>query len=322
MTTPVTEEEIKAVFADKAKFSLGCMFAQVVIDTFFAGVLTMQVINYCKYQRGDKWWTKFVVVFAIALNAAITVYLWVFIQYLFVENFGLWAPFAQTRWLAPFPFLDALNSGAIQAFFSYRAWRLTYRFWPIPIICGILILTSIGATLAVWIIFSRSASLFLAADVTVPENLWLSSIMAADIIITISNDLSSHPNDTRVPGASYFEPASLFGSTLQGIQPKLYAMGLMYALNQRVTFRSTLKEDDPSGNQVYALSGRPSQKTIQVEVATDTWVHTETVVPGPPLGLNRGYREDEDKQRDLESLSDPANEGQRAGYGSNKRLTR
>jgi hypothetical protein len=125
------------------------------------------VITYCKYQRGDKWWTKIVVVFAIALNAAITVYLWVgdllplpqisgtilcsperrteqqvFIRYLFVENFGLWAPFAQTRWLAPFPFLDALNSGAIQAFFSYRAWRLTYRFWPIPLICGILILTS------------------------------------------------------------------------------------------------------------------------------------------------------------------------------------
>jgi len=42
------------------------------------------------------------------------------------------------------------------------------------------------------------------------------------------------------------EPSSLFGSTLQGIQPKLYAMGLMYALNQRVNFRAQYSDDDAS----------------------------------------------------------------------------
>ena len=40
------------------------------------------------------------------------------------------------------------------------------------------------------------------------------------------------------------EPSSLFGSTLQGIQPKLYAMGLMYALNSRVSFRAEAKDDE------------------------------------------------------------------------------
>lgn len=33
-------------------------------------------------------------------------------------------------------------------------------------------------------------------------------------------------------------PASLLGSTLQGIQSKLYTVGLMYSLNSRVSFKS------------------------------------------------------------------------------------
>lgn len=36
-------------------------------------------------------------------------------------------------------------------------------------------------------------------------------------------------------------PASLLGSTLQGIQSKLYTVGLMYSLNSRVSFKSANK---------------------------------------------------------------------------------
>jgi len=39
------------------------------------------------------------------------------------------------------------------------------------------------------------------------------------------------------------EPSSLFGSTLQGIQPKFYVLGLMYTLNQRVNFRAQWATD-------------------------------------------------------------------------------
>jgi hypothetical protein len=39
------------------------------------------------------------------------------------------------------------------------------------------------------------------------------------------------------------EPSSLFGSTLQGIQPKFYVLGLMYTLNQRVNFRAQWAAD-------------------------------------------------------------------------------
>lgn len=89
---------------------------------------------------------------------------------------------------------------------------------------------------------------------------------------------STHPNDARVSSPSYIvsrhtgskypltisvavtfmiefskEPSSLFGSTLQGIQPKLYAMGLMYALNQRVAMEDEKDETETVSFQLYQV---------------------------------------------------------------------
>ena len=90
-------------------------------------------------------------------------------------------------------------------------------------------------------------------------------------------------------------PSSLFGSTLQGIQPKFYALGLMYALNARITFQQQFVSDNTgvssrlhtsSGfdanscqGQVFAMSNRPTQKTqLQVDVETETYVQTSSNV--------------------------------------------
>ena len=116
------------------------------------------------------------------------------------------------------------------------------------------------------------------------------------------------------------EPSSLFGSTLQGIQPKFYAMGLMYALNQRVSFRTQLATDaDEPDGPVFALSNRPTQKTIQVEIDTETYVQSEQVIGARPLGVNRSPYDDDDdnKTKDGESLSDSNDQK----YGSHLRLT-
>lgn len=66
-------------------FSLGCMFAQPIVDTFMAGIMFMQVVTYFTYQRNDKWWTKCIVIFASIISIIMTVYLWFFGQYLFVQ---------------------------------------------------------------------------------------------------------------------------------------------------------------------------------------------------------------------------------------------
>ncbi|ORX39034.1 hypothetical protein BD324DRAFT_679539 [Kockovaella imperatae] len=359
MSIPTTEAEIAAVFAPSAKFSLGCMFAQVCVDSFFCGVLTMQgksfipsIYSYFKYQRRDSWWIKSVVITTAIINLVVTIYLWYFISYLFVQNFGLWSPFAETKYLAWFPFLDSLNSAVVQAFFAYRAYRLCNRMWIIPLVCGVLILTSVGATLAVLILFSSFASLFQADGVTVPELIWLSSIMSADIIITISilfglwrsktgwshtdrvitrlirMTLESQVPPTIIAITFMVEfvqtPSSLFGSTLQGIQPKLYAVGLMYALNARITFQQQWVGDkDRTGGQVFAMSNRPTQKTqLQVDVETETYVQsTPAYTLDERPGLNRGPYDTMEDKKSAEDLQDLHVNAEPGVYGSRARLT-
>ena len=65
-----------------------------------------------------------------------------------------------------------------------RDWSLDPDFVSVPVLPKIVLTSSIGAALSVLIIFSSYDSLFLAAGVAAPENLWLASIMTADIIIT------------------------------------------------------------------------------------------------------------------------------------------
>ncbi|ORY26229.1 hypothetical protein BCR39DRAFT_470528, partial [Naematelia encephala] len=274
-------------------FSLGCMLVQPIIDSFFGGVLAMQVISYFTYQRKDRLWTKTVVGVVAFINLCITCYIWAshfstyFSAYLFVLNFGRFSPFAETGKLAWFPLLDSINSAVVQSFFAYRAYRLCNNNIVIPIIIMALILTSFGATVAVRVIFASLASLFEASKVKVPELIWLSSIMCADIIITVcilyglwqSKTGWTHTDkatkrtttetyqaisklirmtlESQVPptivaitfmAEFVHTPSSLFGSTLQGIQPKFYAMGLMYALNSRISFQQRFVGDgDRSG---------------------------------------------------------------------------
>ena len=89
------------------------------------------------------------------------------------------------------------------------------------------------------------------------------------------------------------EPSSLFGATLQGIQSKFYGMGLMYALNSRISFKQQWADEPDRANvrlvsshtsvspsilsvlqgQVFVLSSRPTAKNeIQVDVETETYV--------------------------------------------------
>ena len=83
---------------------------------------------------------------------------------------------------------------------------------------------------------------------------------------------------------------------MQGIQPKFYACGLMYALNARITFQQQWVGDThqsgvscpflaPFGlllsdhkEQVFAMGNRPTQKTqLQVEVGTETFVQVSPI---------------------------------------------
>ncbi|WVQ90000.1 hypothetical protein IAS59_003776 [Cryptococcus gattii] len=292
-----TEEDAAALFAPERTFSLGCMFAQPIVDTFMAGIMFMQVITYFTYQRNDKWWTKCIVIFASIISIIMTVYLWFFAQYLFVQNFGLFSPFLETDMLAWFPILDAICSSGVQSYFAYRAYLLNRRNIFIPIVILLFILTSFAATIAVKVIFGNADSLMEAEKVRI---LWLASIMTADIIITllilhgllrsktgwaqtdkavvrlirITFESQIPPTILAITFMIEFvqTPASLLGSTLQGIQSKLYTVGLMYSLNSRVSFKSANKNGFNPG-QIFAMTGRRDNVTNDIHVDVETYVH-------------------------------------------------
>ncbi|KIR72205.1 hypothetical protein I310_04259 [Cryptococcus deuterogattii CA1014] len=300
-----TEEEAAALYAPEKTFSLGCMFAQPIVDTFMAGIMFMQVVTYFTYQRNDKWWTKCIVIFASIISIIMTVYLWFFSQYLFVQNFGLFSPFLEIDKLAWFPMLDVICSSGVQSYFAYRAYLLNRRNIFIPIVILLLILTSFAATIAVKVIFGNADSLMEAEKVRIPELIWLASIMAADVIITslilhgllrsktgwantdkavvrlirITFESQIPPTILAITFMIEFvqTPASLLGSTLQGIQSKLYTVGLMYSLNSRVSFKSANKSGFNnsvlSKGQVFAMTGRRDNATNDIHVDVETYVH-------------------------------------------------
>lgn len=310
------------------------MFAPLVFDILLLGVFLMQVYTYFTYQKNDRSYTKAVVLTVLFINLAFSAYHTYFIQWLFVENFGLWAPFFSTKKLAWGPFIDSINSFVVQTFMSYRAYRLLNRAIWIPIVVTALCLTSIGATLSVLIIFSGLNSLIDADRVKVPELLWLTSIMVADLIITVSiiYGLSKsktgwvHTDRTitkllrmtiegQVPPfliALIFmiefihTPSNLLGACLQNLQCKFYAVGMMYSVNARVSFQQQVS-DERTG-QVFAMNSRHNPTQIQVAVETETYVQ------GP---YNSNFNNDKKDAED--SLSD-LNEPKTAGYNSQAHL--
>ncbi|KAI9636665.1 uncharacterized protein MKK02DRAFT_45371 [Dioszegia hungarica] len=323
--SPITDEATAAAaFASQQRYVLGCMFAPLIFDILLLGVFLMQVYTYFTYQKNDRKITKAVVLTVLFINLCFSAY--------------HTCKLSATKRLAWAPFIDSLNSFVVQTFMSYRAYRLLNRAIWIPIAVTILCLTSVGATLSVLIIFSGLNSLIDAYRVKIPELLWLTSVMCADLIITISiiYGLSrsktgwAHTDKTigrlvrmtiegQVPPfliALIFmiefihAPDNLLGATLQNLQCKFYAVGMMYSINARVSFQQQLTDQRTGGaGQVFAMNSRHNPTAIQVAVETETYVQ------GPYS--NAGYP---DRKDEGDSLSD-INDQKVVGYSSQAQLT-
>ncbi|ODO01575.1 hypothetical protein I350_06395 [Cryptococcus amylolentus CBS 6273] len=149
-----------AAFESQALFLLRCQYASLVIETFLAGVLVMQLWTYFQYQKMDKIWTKAIVAWSAAWTMVITVYYWVYLSYLFVDNFGLWLPWLEVRWLALMPLFDVLAVIPVQGFFAYRAYLLMNRNKILIGILGLMLLVAAGGGVGVTIVFGGQETLF------------------------------------------------------------------------------------------------------------------------------------------------------------------
>ncbi|KAK4688515.1 hypothetical protein P7C73_g1595, partial [Tremellales sp. Uapishka_1] len=272
-----TEAEAAAALAPNGYFTAGCIYASIIIDTFLAGIFFMQVVSYVSYQPNDRWQTKAVVAWTAVLNIVTSIYNWIFTSNLFVTNFGLWAPWLEPHWLAVFPTLDVVTVSVIQGFFAYRAFLLSGRNWWLQAAIWPFIITAFGGGIGVTVVYGKLVSELEAAASGPCLYTWTAATSAADILITgsilfflIRSKSGWASTDRLLPSitalaylAEYVrEPSSLLGATFQDIQPKCYAVGLMFAINARVTLRSSTDHSATNGPTGYSTKYKADAESL------------------------------------------------------------
>ncbi|KAL7421246.1 hypothetical protein Q5752_004131 [Cryptotrichosporon argae] len=319
MSNTNTTAVADAAFGSQATFVLGCQLASLIIDNFLAGVLFMQVATYFWFENEDKWWTKGVVIWAAILNTVVTIYYWVYLQYLFVQHWGDWTPWLESRWLANMPLLDSITISGVQGFFAYRAFLLMGRNHYILGVIGVLMLAQFGA--AIGVVFDRIGTELLAGE-TGPELLtWLISCCLADCIISCAlffglwrsrtGFAQTDASITKLIKLTFecqllptclavayivewsIKSTSMLGAVFQAVASKAYAVGLLFSLNARISPPELgMTSAAARGAQVFALSSRHRPTDIQIEVATETYIHGEAT---------QHEREDKDDSSDYQT---------------------
>ncbi|KAK1922537.1 hypothetical protein DB88DRAFT_495467 [Papiliotrema laurentii] len=301
------ETAAAALFAKDAHFMLGCQFASLVLDTFLAGVLMMQMHKYFSFQKDDKWWTRAIVIWTAIMNTVVTCYYWAYMSYLFVDNFGRWLPWLEVRWLMLMPTFDVMCVAVVQAFFAHRAFLLMGRNWFILGLISCLILAACGGAIGVTVVFGSQESL-LGANKSGPTLItWTATTTAADVLIAASilrgllksKSGWAHTDKliTRLVRLTFeaqlpptclsiayvaewsVTPSSLLGALFQALQCKAYTIGLLFSLNSRVDFTGKINDNLSHNPQVYGMTSRSGRiqshgpiDAIQVEVETETYI--------------------------------------------------
>ncbi|EUC55751.1 transmembrane protein, putative, partial [Rhizoctonia solani AG-3 Rhs1AP] len=170
--------------ADKS-LNLGPFIIAMGLDAVLAGILFMQCGAYKSLAPQDPNWIRYMVLYVLLMNVAITMYTWAWIYDLFVFNFGNYGLFLSVKYLSWFYVLDSATVIVVQGFFAIRAWRLVNKSYPVLLIIGAFALTAFGGGIAVKVMFTGFGSTLRAGDVKVPAYIWLFCTVVADLTITI-----------------------------------------------------------------------------------------------------------------------------------------
>ncbi|KAL1406029.1 hypothetical protein Q8F55_007712 [Vanrija albida] len=173
-TEPVgTAEDAKNLYAAYKYLNLSLVWLSLAFNAFLCGIFLFQLVHYWSARHRDPWWVKACVV------------------YVTVMVYGSWKYAVYTRFLAYiflsiFVIIDACTAAAIQAFFTYRTFRLNNRNWYLVGILSALICTSIGGAISQAVIYITFYYDHVRGNVLSPIVVWTCASMAADLIITIS----------------------------------------------------------------------------------------------------------------------------------------
>ncbi|TYJ54744.1 hypothetical protein B9479_004592 [Cryptococcus floricola] len=246
----------------------------MVIDTFMAGILVMQLLKYFMNQNKDLLSTKLIIAWSSAWTLVVSVFIHVHVAYLFIPNFGLWLPWLEVRWIATMPIFDILAVLPIQCFFANRAYLLTERNNYLLGCVSILLLASAGGAIGLTVVFgTQETSLIGIESSGAPLITWIATTFAADALIAASiiyglfksktEWLQTHGFIPRWVRLSFeaqlpptilalaycidwsIEPTSQVGAVFQCLQSKLYLIGMLYTVNSRIVCDVHANNDTP-----------------------------------------------------------------------------
>ncbi|KAL1406030.1 hypothetical protein Q8F55_007713 [Vanrija albida] len=177
--------------------NLSLLWAGMLLNCFLTGVFTFQLVWCGAVYRKDKAWVKGVVLFIAAMAFGNFFFLLYWAWWTIVADYGEYTHFLAYMFLSIFVLLDSATTAVIQAFFTYRTWRLNNRNWYLVVLLTLLISMGFGSGLAqaaIVISFSIHQDIFSSLPRLDPISIrlfpaivaWNVGSMGADLVITVS----------------------------------------------------------------------------------------------------------------------------------------
>ncbi|WVF68929.1 hypothetical protein IAT40_003703 [Kwoniella sp. CBS 6097] len=332
----MSPEELEAVaagaFGLNKGLNLGPFLLAGLFDICLYGIMTQQYQSWWQFSRpNDRSATKWLTHYIFLASSVWSIALIAYEMGKFVYHFGNYSYFMEVSWPTAFPIVGWSMSGAVQAFYAERSYRLNGQNKILLAVISCLILAEGAITMALVVLIQWKYKLVteLQAGVVLREvRIWQCVTLGTDTIITASLSwglyksrtgwsntdalvkklilltLETQLGPTLIMLAFVIEfsmtPSSTIGVFFDIMIPKAYTVGYLATLNSRYSLRRDLHGQSSGGrdrsNEVktntYALgSNRLQQATVHVE--TNTYIE-EYSMPETRLGVNRSFGKGDD----------------------------
>nr|XP_019047978.1 hypothetical protein I302_04599 [Kwoniella bestiolae CBS 10118]OCF26908.1 hypothetical protein I302_04599 [Kwoniella bestiolae CBS 10118] len=300
------EAAAKELFAKDARFMLQCQMASLIIDTFLAGVLLLQVISYFTPWLEVRW---------LALMPLFDVLCVCVVQSFFAYRAYLLLRRNKYVYAFIMALILASAGGGI---------GLTIVFGSQPSLLGA---DKSGPTIITWTSTSCAADVLIAACILwgllKSKSGWTHTDRVVTRLIRLTFEAQLPPTFLALSYVIEWSqtPSSLLGAVFQALQSKAYTIGLLFTLNARISFTvNTTDTKSGAAPQVYAMTDRkPTQ--LEVTVQHETYIHDD-------LYANNSNNHNQSKSMNQhvaksDSLSDYDDTSNTVGHenGSRARLT-
>ncbi|WVQ96445.1 hypothetical protein IAU59_003550 [Kwoniella sp. CBS 9459] len=327
MSPEQLEAIAEAAFSGNKGLNLGPFLLAGIFDIFLYGIMTQQYQTWWQFSRpNDRSATKWLTHYIFLTSSIWSISLIAYEMGKFVYNFGSYTYFLEVNWPTAFPIVGWSMSGAVQAFYAERSYRLNGQNKILLGVIGCLILAEGAITMALVVLIHWKYNLTTeleAGVVTKEVRTWQCVTLGTDTIITASLawglyksrtgwsntdalvkklillTLETQLAPTLIMLAFVIEfsmvPSSTIGIFFDMMIPKAYTVGYLATLNSRYSLRRDLhgssaggrdRSNDVKTNQYALGSNRLQQATVNVE--TNTYVE-EYSMPETRLGVNRSF---------------------------------